>query len=434
MRINRVLPLVQTAISRGLGAVSQVVLAWTVARTLDKSGSGEFLYYLTCFVVLSQMMLMGTHQFATRELSGFETTDKDACKSAAQLVGVHLRAILLAAALIFPLGFLIDFGLAQRIGFGFFAGYGMILAGACVFAAGSLAIASHLHGARHFGASISFSHITIPLVTLILMLVTGSNTAHQVAYCHLAASVVILVFAVIYWKRVYQEAEIQFRGLYKARIPKASFDFWIVNASQLLMNWSPIFVAGLLLTTSELAELNIAQRAGNLINFVLIIVSFTFAPKFRLRFQSNDLSGLRSVIASCSRLLIAMGTPVAIGVIVFAPQIMSLFGDKYSSGAVALMIYAAGQYFNVITGSVNQILTMCNFEKALRNICMVSATTSMLLGILLTYQFGAIGVAMAASTGLIVQNVLAVLKLRIAMGIWVFDVRGVKQIAETHAS
>jgi hypothetical protein len=98
------------------------------------------------------------------------------------------------------------------------------------------------------------------------------------------------------------------------------------------------------------------------------------------------------------------------------------------------MIYAAGQYFNVITGSVNQILTMCNFEKALRNICMVSATTSMLLGILLTYQFGAIGVAMAASTGLIVQNVLAVLKLRIAMGIWVFDVRGVKQIAETHAS
>lgn len=433
MRINRVLPLIQTAFSRGLGAISQVVLAWTVARTLDKSGSGEFLYYLTCFVVLSQMMLMGTHQFATRELSGFETADQDACQSAAHLIGVHLRAILLAAGLVLPLGFLIDFGLAQRIGFGFFEGYGLILAGASIFAAGSLAIASHLHGARHFAASISFSHISVPFVTLILMMVAGANTAHQVAYCHLAATVVVLVCASLYWKRVYQQAKVQVGSLLHNRIPRASYDFWVVNASQLLMNWSPIFVAGLLLTTSELAELNIAQRAGNLINFVLIIVSFTFAPKFRLRFKNEDLIGLRSVIASCSRLLIAMGTPVAVGVIVFASPIMSLFGENYSSGAVALMIYAAGQYFNVITGSVNQILTMCNHEKALRNICLVSAATSLSLGVLFTLQFGSVGVAMAASTGLVVQNVLAVLKLKSAMGIWVFDIRSVKQIAETPA-
>ncbi|MEM1227483.1 MAG: polysaccharide biosynthesis C-terminal domain-containing protein [Planctomycetota bacterium] len=421
--IRKLLPLLRTVVSRGLGAVSQLLLAWVVARGLTKDETGEFLFYLTCFTILSPLTLLGTFQYAMRELSRFESITDEARSVATDLVTLHSRALLIATTVLLSIGWLVDRGLGDSATYGFFAGNALRLAIGSLTAAIAVAVSGHLHGLRRLASSIFFSHIGVPAITVGLVLVFRPSTADQVISCHLVACLVMAMLAVASWCWIIAPNRVPPLSPLVRKIPRESFDFWSLNACQLVMNWSPLVIAGYFLATAEIAEVNLAQRAGNLINFLLIVVSFTFAPTFRFHHSQGDMAGLRHTVNQCSRYLIGLGSILFAAVIVGAPLIMSSFGNHYRGSATILCIYALGQYFNVITGSVNQLLTMCDHERVLRNICWGSATCSSCLALSLTPWLGPVGVALATSMALIFQNVLAVMAVRRLLGFWVFDIR-----------
>ncbi len=421
--LSKSLPVLQSGLFRGLGAISQVMLAWWVSRTLIKSEAGEFLFYIACFTVASPVLLFGTQQFSMRQLSEFDRIDSVAIATARALMRMHARTF----ALITLLGFTVAAFAVVLIGKsggenGEWIGPVGWLAVSSILAGIPLVVASHFHGVRRLGSSIFFSHICLPAVTVLLFVLMSPQDTTSAIRCHVAGALVTTIVSLIAWRAVFSgaasEKEISFGDVFST-----CRDFWFLNAFQMTMNWSPLIIAGWLLNGNELAELNVAQRAGNLINFLLIVVSFAFTPKFRFHWSRGDLTGLRRTVSRCSIYLFTVGTPVAIMVVAGSEMIMKGFGESYQGGALLLCIFAGGQYFNVITGSVNQILTMCDSERTLRNICFVSALTSCLLGFVLLRLYGAMGAAIAVALALTIQNVLAVVAVRRRLGFWVFDFR-----------
>ncbi|MEM6363901.1 MAG: polysaccharide biosynthesis C-terminal domain-containing protein [Planctomycetota bacterium] len=421
--LQKALPLARTVLSRGLGAVSQLVLAWVVARQLPKSDAGEVLFYLTCFTVASPLVLLGTNQFAMRELSQFDRVTSATRTRSCDLIRVHGRAILISALLLLPIAVGMDLQWWGPASIDFFVGKGVLLATASLIAGVAIAVSGHLHGVRRLASSIFFSHSGIPTTTALIVVMLQPTTAKSVIQCHLAACATVAMIGITCWCWVIRPQSIPRFVPWATRVPRESFDFWWLNGCQLIMNWSPIVIAGYFLATSEIAEVNLAQRAANVMNFLLIVVSFTFAPTFRFLYAKGDFDGLQKTVTQCSNYLFAAGTLLLIVVLVTASTIMGSFGTDYRSGASILVVYVIGQYVNVITGSVNQILTMCDHERTLRNICFASATTSLILGLILTAWLGPIGVAVATAIALTTQNVFAVLAVRRLLGFWAFSFR-----------
>lgn len=421
-------------LARGLGAVGQLLLAVAVTHSLSKAEAGGVLLYLTVFAVVSAVMTFGSGYYTMRRLSEFDADDRDAAGPVAASL-LRLQVIVSACGSLIVGGIVMAtlssfgdrLGLTDRSDARFFGG---CLWAAATFMTLSLAVAYQCHGRRMLTASVAFSHILVPLLTAATIGVFGVGGVREVVMIHLGFAFAVAAAAVTFWRlRIADGNGPAPRGLDRKSALRSCGSFWLMNVSQLLMNWSPLLIAGVLLPLSDQAELNTAQRTANAINFLLVITSFVVMPKLRFAYARDDMIGFRRTVVSASRILIAIGIVTTVGIVLFAGRLMSFFGDQYATAGGLLIVFALGQCFNVVTGTVNQVLTMADRESTLKNICLLSAATAIVAGFGLTLRFGAVGAAAAAATALAIQNVIAVVIVRRQFGFWVFDVRGVSDTA-----
>jgi len=417
---KRLLPLLISGLFRGFGAISQFLLAWWVSSLLTKEASGSFFYYLACYTILSPLLLMGTQYFGMRRISEFEAGEKELiCRHAHHAARLSVGAAGIAFFLLTPSALIAKqmfshLELSQAL---------LPLSLAATIGAISNVVASHLHGLKRFGQSIFYSHICIPTVTILAMSAVQPTHSIGVIYCHLFACIVSTCVAVITWSYYFPFPKTAYVQSNSTSAWATSRDLWLIYCCNVSINWFPIIVAGAIVGTADVADLNIGQRAANLINFVLVIITFAFAPRLRQSWAKSDLIGLRQDVSRCTALLISVGTVAFVVVCISAEHILSLFGSEYVSGANLLRVFATAQYFNVITGSVNEILLMWGFEKTLLSIFIASATVcfagTTALGIIL----GPMGIAVGASIAIFFHNILAVLAVRKHLGFWAFDPR-----------
>ena len=94
-------------------------------------------------------------------------------------------------------------------------------------------------------------------------------------------------------------------------------------------------------------------------------------------------------------------------IIVFGDYILHIFGEEFITGYTVLVILCIGQFINVATGSVGQILAMTNREKLLRKCVVYGTVINLLLNIVLVPNYGMIGAAIATSIAWTITNVMA---------------------------
>lgn len=112
-----------------------------------------------------------------------------------------------------------------------------------------------------------------------------------------------------------------------------------------------------------------------------------------------------------SRLSITVSLPIFACFILFASEILALFGPEFSAGTAALMLLALGQIFNNATGSANTVLLMSGHSRLVM-------TNTIIMGVVLLAATAAIipfwgmtGAAIAASTTFILTNLIRVIQV-----------------------
>ena len=119
-------------------------------------------------------------------------------------------------------------------------------------------------------------------------------------------------------------------------------------------------------------------------------------------------------------MLFVVGTPIFIIFMIYAEQIIGLFGQEYTQGFNVLRILMFGEYINLITGSVIYLLNMTGFQKDVKNIYIFVGIYALISSFVLIPILGMYGAALSLSSSIIIANILGAIFVRKRLGYNIF--------------
>lgn len=158
---------------------------------------------------------------------------------------------------------------------------------------------------------------------------------------------------------------------------------------------------------AEVAEYRAAFPVARLNQFVMTSFMTLYLPTAARIFARGDRAGLRSSYWHTALILAVFSFPVFALTVPFASATtVTLFGQRYADSSVVLVLLSIGYYFSVCLGFNAQTLQVMGRVRYLLWVNVFCAAFNIGLAVLLVPQYGPIGVGVANTAMLVVQNVL----------------------------
>lgn len=265
-----------------------------------------------------------------------------------------------------------------------------------------------------------FQNLGVSSLFLIIFLAAFFNgselSAASISIYYLVSAMLVCLFALILW---HMQIHGQWGGKLKDReLWHSSSNLWAASSMGLAVQWSGILMAGVFVSSSEIALLTAAQRTAMLTSFVLMVVNMVVAPRYARLWQENKIQEIQKLAKWSTRGMILLASPLVAAMIFIPGTIMSLFGDEFAVAGNLLAIMAVGQFINVATGSVGYLLTMSGHEKDFRRVTFFAGPLTVILSYFLIMEYGVLGAAIATAIGLSLQNLLALVMVHKRLGFW----------------
>jgi O-antigen/teichoic acid export membrane protein len=161
----------------------------------------------------------------------------------------------------------------------------------------------------------------------------------------------------------------------------------------------------------------VVQRMAEFIPFFMIGLGPVLSPIIARLHVEGDLERLERVVTRSALAVFLVTLPIALALIGFGHQVLTLFGPEFTQGHTALAILVVGQLVNVATGMVSVVLIMTGHERDATVAAGVGALASVLLSAVLIPSWGIEGAAVAAATSMVLWNGLAVFYVHRRLGI-----------------
>ena len=255
--------------------------------------------------------------------------------------------------------------------------------------------------------------MAVPLLSLPFLLIFGRLWGIEGAVIsYILAVGLVWLFSVAAWRRaapfpLHTEGHFNTNLLVTTSVPL----LWI-ELLNYTMSSSGTLLLGAWLDSEAVGVYGIALRTTLLMRFIIESANTIVAPKVAALYESNDMASLGALMRNISVFMAAMGAPILL-VFFVAPQwILNLFGSDFTGGAAAMAILATGQFINVATGTVGQLLLMTGHEKILRNNFIFNTALNLVLNVILIPAYGIVGAAIASAASLVIQNLITVALVR----------------------
>lgn len=255
-------------------------------------------------------------------------------------------------------------------------------------------------------------------VLLALLTAVFTVTPTIAAACYTLSTVTVFAGGQLLWKKVAQ------RGLATAKrcnpriLLRTGLRIIGVNSISLVMSWTDTVCLGIWWPSDEVGRYNIAVRVALLSSMVVYAVCSAIGPKFAALYSQKNFMALRTLTQRTCFILLVTGLPIFLVLLIGPKFILGLFGPGFSDAYEVLMILASAQFILVVAGAVGHLLIMTGHEASLRNILAISATTNVVLNVMMVPRFGALGAAIATAVSLTLMNILSVAIVKRRLGIW----------------
>ncbi len=258
------------------------------------------------------------------------------------------------------------------------------------------------------------SNITLVFIMPIIMVLgtlsfLDSYGIDGLVNIYVCSSFLTLILGWFFWKNHSSKMKEINTIINISKIMHESLPLFKVSIFGVLMSASPMIFLGLWGTETELGGFQIASRIAMLTTFVLTAVNSIFAPKLSGHFSRSENNLVLPLIVKATALMFIAVSPFLLILFMFPEKILAIFGDGFEKYSTVLIVLAFGQLVNVITGSVGQVLVMSGNQEKQKNAFLIATIASILMGIYAVPKYGALGAALASSSGLIVVNLLSVL-------------------------
>ncbi len=199
--------------------------------------------------------------------------------------------------------------------------------------------------------------------------------------------------------------------LYK-NILSISMPLFLSSSLGMVTGWTDIIMLGIFKTEREVGIYHIASKIALLTSIPLMAMATISAPKFAEFWGKNDISGLAKVAKQSTKLIFFISSPILLMLFIFAADVLSIFGDDFKAGYIALRFLILGQFVNAIIGNVGYILMMTGKEKAFQNVIIVTTILNIVLNYFFIPIYGIEGAAIATSVSVVLTNILLLILVR----------------------
>ncbi len=404
-------------IARIAAALGVFTFGVMLARLLGAADSGLFylaLAVVTVAAVLSRAGLDGTVvRFVAAHLAHAE-------REAAGMIYLRAVAFVLAAAILISAAL---YGGAQSLALTVFdkpelaaSLHGM------VFVLVPLALCM-LHGQflqaeKHVGAAVLVQTGLLPLLmTGVFLLVSGWNLAAAIQAYAAGAWVTLLVS--VLWQRSCSsyrpvlQGNYDFAPLLRSARSLAASD--LIN--KIIQPWAPVIFLGMWSTASSIGLFAAANRLAALVVFATVPVNRMLAPKMAALWAKDQRAGFFRLAQQATLLMLAVSVPVAVALFAAPELLLGLFGSEFTGAGLLLWILAGGQLFNALTGPVRSMLIMTGHEHDHRLSSAAGGIVILVLCFALIPPWQDVGAAIAATAGLVVNNLVAALLVWRRLGV-----------------
>ncbi|MEO9298513.1 hypothetical protein [Devosia alba] len=245
---------------------------------------------------------------------------------------------------------------------------------------------------------------SIYIVVLVIAAMTGLTIA-PLATLYAAAMVLSTAAALTFgakarlppyfWRRV---------QISRPRVAER-FRFFIVGALNILLNQTPLLLAGVMSSVETAGVVRVSLVFGMVMQLGVGSLAMYYSP----RIGRGSLSEVQQVARQSSRIGL-IGLPVAgIGIILVPPVIYMLFGSDFKEAVLGAQVLIATYGLISIFGAYGQIVLLRGGEWVAILSVIVSLCVTALLALVLVPHLPVTGYAMAYAGGLMTSYVIAAL-------------------------
>lgn len=411
----------RTAIIRIAGAATQLMFTIAVARVCGRTNAGVFFFGYSILFIVSTFCRCGTEISGLRSVAiALQSGNQSALWSA---FSARVRLVTGVAGIVAGLMFIATPVIASgRASVAPGIDATLRLTALSIPALALLGLFSEmLKGAHRANLALTYQNIAIPLITMPTLLVLrlqGPIHPAQVSAILMAGSWIVALSAGLGCIRSFERYVPRVHGWMDSDraaltdILRDAPNLLIVSTTPVVMQWIGSALLGYLAPPEAVAGYSVAIRISIAVSIVQSAVTSVLGPKISAAHAREDGPEMTRLSQETSIIITAASMPILLGMFVFAPACMSIFGGHFSEYASVLRLLIVGQLVAAIIGHCGNVLALCGEYRSARTTSILAVSSLALASLLFVPQGAAIGAAAAMSAGVIVGHVSGFLLVR----------------------
>ena len=390
-----------------MGAVFAFLFNVLLARKLGAEDTGIFFLCFTVVMIAVVIGRLGLDNVVLREIARYAISNKWG-----KLKGIFLSSIKIALISSIVVGLLFFFS-AELISVKLFnlpemsiplRKISLIIIPFSLM----LIISASLKGLKNIAQATVIESFLVPFLSVFcLYFLVKDDSFNQFLSYYVVIYIFIFLLAIYYWKKSTKFIKEKASNFFFKEILDSSIPLFWVGSMLFVNSWADRIFLGVYSNPESVGIYSIAMRIAMLVSFVLVAVNSASSAKFSEFYQSKNIKELSNYCSRSTNLIVIISLPVLILLIIFSNYILAIFGAEFVVGSTVVMILCFGQFINVATGSVGQILAMTNREKLLRRSILIGMITNIILNFILVPIYDIQGAAIATSISWAVSTIFA---------------------------
>ena len=266
-----------------------------------------------------------------------------------------------------------------------------------------------LRGIGKYSLFTIFRYVLMPVLTILFIYVFNNNNdllipikAYAISICIISLLSFTFLLKEINFFKYFSNIDSNLND-----VVKYSFPVLISNSMLLLIQWIDIIILGYFETSNTVGIYSVVMKISLFSSVILFSINSIVASEFSRLYSLDKMVDLRVLIKKSSKIIFFITIPVLILIVYFSKSILGYFGYEFIMANKTLYILVAGQFINVLCGSVGYILMMTEKQNIFKNIMIFATCVNIILNIVLIPKYGINGAAIASSISLILWNVIS---------------------------
>ncbi len=203
----------------------------------------------------------------------------------------------------------------------------------------------------------------------------------------------------------------------------------IAQGAQYLNNFSAILILGIFAAGAPVGIFNAAARTATFLTVVRFAFSGIFSPIISGLHARQDTEEMGRLYKDVSRWIFTGAFGLFLVIVVFAPEVMGIFGEAFGAGVTALIIVAVAQLYSSSVGPAPRMLAMTDNQNYAMIATSVAAVTGVIVSFILIPRYEVLGASIGMATAIIVENTGTMSAVKWRLGYWPVNVMWLKPLA-----